>query len=61
MVGMNHLVIGREATDATAPSSGWQMLPVENLGQHTPIIANQQPDVMIYGQQGPTASGARFI
>jgi len=37
------------------------MIPVENLGQHTPIIANQQPDVMVLGQQGPTAQGARTI
>lgn len=60
MVGMNHLVIAR-GTTPPASDSDWAMLPVENLGAHTPIIANQQPEVMVYGQQGPTAQGARTI
>lgn len=61
MVGMNHMVIAREADYGTPPANGWLGLDVENLGGHTPVVAVQQPQVMRYGLQGPSTHGRRAI
>lgn len=59
MAGMHYLNIAREDTYGTAPTTGWVGCGVENLGGHTPIVATQQPQMMVYGQHGPSTRGRR--
>lgn len=58
----NHFMnLAKEAAFAEAPAAGWVGTAVEDLGGHTPVVVTQRPEVMIFGQQGPSTRGRRTI
>lgn len=57
----NYLNLAREGTFATAPSTGWHGVAVEDLGGHVANVPVLQPKTMKYGQQGQSALGRRSL
>lgn len=59
MAQKNWISWAREADYGVAPSTGWNGARIQDLGGHTPIVPVQQPELMMYGQQGIPVEGAR--
>jgi len=59
MAQKNWISWAREGEYGSAPSTGWNGARIQDLGGHTPIVAVQEPELMMYGQEGMPVDGAR--